>query len=144
MPNSTTPYALPSTLDSDLEKVRAYWHGLIRGKASDMPYWDDVKLSSLPQLVDRLMLISVFSKPERFRFDIVGKEIVAQFGKDFSGGFADEMETHAPLNFIRAQASATVEGRIPTYYRHDGYVRLLLPMWGDGHIGMLLGAVTAA
>ncbi len=142
MTNPATPYALPATLDADLEKVRTYWRGLIRGKASDMPYWDDVKLSSLPGLVDSLMLIEAFDKPERFRFDIVGKKLVSKYGKDFAGGFADEIDIHAPLDFIRAQASATVESRAPTYHRHGTYARLLLPMWGDGRIGMLLGAVS--
>ncbi len=137
---TTAPYALPATLEADLEKARAYWHGLIRGKASDMPYWDDVKLSALPELVDRLALIEVFDKPERFRFDIVGKGIVAKYGKDFTGGFADEIESNAPLAFFRAQASATVEGRAPTYQRQGNVARLLLPMWGDGRISMLLGA----
>jgi hypothetical protein len=39
--------------------------------------------------------------------------------------------------------SATVEGRAPTYYRSGdgaGYSRLVLPLWGDGRIGMLLVA----
>lgn len=137
---TTAPYALPATLEADLEKVRAYWHGLIRGKASDMPYWDDVKLSALPELVDRLALIEVFDKPERFRFDIVGKDIVAKYGKDFTGSFADELEPHMPLEFFRAQASATAEGRAPTYQHQGSVARLLLPMWGDGRISMLLGA----
>jgi hypothetical protein len=46
----------------------------------------------------------------------------------------------------------SVETRAPTYYRHvlgdDGaprqaeeYSRLMLPMWGEGHVGMLLGVV---
>jgi len=143
MVKPAAPYALPPMLDTDLEKVRAYWHGLIRGKASDMPYWDDVKLSSLPDLVDRLTLIESFDKPERFRFDIVGKDLVAAYGRNFAGSFADEIDTHAPLDFIRGQASATVESRAPTYYRHSGYARLLLPLWGDGRISMLLGAVIA-
>ena len=137
---STSPYALPAKLEADLEKARVYWHGLIRGQASDMPYWDDVKLSSLPDLVDRLTLIEVFDKPERFRFDIVGKEIAGKFGRDFAGSFADEIEPSTPLDFFRAQASATVEGRAPTYQRQGNVARLLLPMWGDGRISMLLGA----
>ncbi len=45
------------------------------------------------------------------------------------------------LKFLRAQASATVEARAPTFYRGAGYARMLLPMWGDGRIGMLLGAL---
>jgi hypothetical protein len=39
-----------------------------------------------------------------------------------------------------------VEARAPTYYRdaEGPSSRLLLPMWGDGRISMLLGAVAWA
>lgn len=136
-----TPYALPSTLDADLAEVHAYWRGLIRGKASDMPYWDDVKLSALPALADRLVLVAAFTKPERFRFEIVGKAISASYEAGLAGRFVDEVDVKPPLNFFRAQASATVESRAPTYYRAKDYTRLVLPLWGDGEISMLLGAV---
>ena len=41
-------------------------------------------------------------------------------------------------------ATATVETRKPTFFRPSGggYSRLLLPAWGDGHIAMLIGAVS--
>lgn len=140
----STPYALPATLEPDLAEVRAYWQSLIRGQASDMPYWDDVKLSALPKLEGQLMLIEVFEKPERFRLDILGKGLVKQYGSDATGKFADEIEPSAPFDFLRAQASATVEGRAPTYAKQGGQARLLLPLWGDGRISMILGAVTSA
>lgn len=134
------PFALPKTVESELAEVLAYWRSLIRGQASDMPFWDDVKLSALPKLEPRLFLLGAQDKPERFRFEIVGEEIARQHGKDVTGKFADEIDAGAPFDFIRAQASATVESRAPGYYRHGAYARLLLPMWGDGRIGMLLGA----
>jgi hypothetical protein len=57
-----------------------------------------------------------------------------------------------PFQYLNSQGLATIESRAPTYYRHEvaehgssrateGYSRLILPMWGDGRIGMLLGAV---
>lgn len=141
MTHSTVPYALPKTIEAELAEVRTYWRSLIRGQASDMPYWDDVKLSALPKLEDRLMLIGASEKPERFRFEIVGKDITRRYGKDVTGKFADEIEPNTPLDYIRAQSSATVEARAPTYYKHTAYARLLLPMWGNGRIGMLLGAM---
>jgi hypothetical protein len=63
----------------------------------------------------------------------------------------DEIESHHPLQYLNSQYSATVEKRAPSHYRHrpaktrvraaGDYSRLFLPMWGNGHIGMLLGAV---
>jgi hypothetical protein len=149
MPSATEPYALPQDLEPDLARVLAYWEGLKRGDAN-MPFWDDVNISALPDLLNRLMLIDVFAKPVRFRIGTVGDEIKSQHGGDLVGKFLDEIELREPLRYLQSQSSATVESRAPTYYRsratgRDGaYSRLLLPMWGDGHIGMLLGAVARA
>jgi len=60
------------------------------------------------------------------------------------GIFADEIVPQAPLDYFLSQCSACTEGRAPTYCRIAGpssYARLLLPLWGDGHINSLLGAV---
>ena len=137
----THPFALQkSRLSPDLARVLAYWKGLRRGEA-DMPFWDDARLTDLPDLSDRLMLLDVFDKPERFRFDMVGGALGAN---DLPGRFLDETPSAWPLDFLRAQASATVECGEPTYYRHDAgnaepvYGRLLIPMWGDGRISMIL------
>ncbi len=112
-----------------------------------MPFWDDVNLSMLPDLSGRLMLIEVFDKPIRFRIGMAGDEIKSKYGGDLAGKFLDDIEPHGPLRYLNSQSSATVESRIPTYFRHDaaaggGFSRILLPMWGDGRIGMLLGACT--
>ena len=54
MNTSTAPFALPWKLESQLARVQAYWEDLKRGDA-EMPFWDDVNLSALPDLSDRLM-----------------------------------------------------------------------------------------
>ncbi|PKP68399.1 MAG: hypothetical protein CVT83_05475 [Alphaproteobacteria bacterium HGW-Alphaproteobacteria-5] len=141
MTNPNCPFPLPQSLSSDLGKVHSYWQGLIRGQASEMPYWDDVKLADLPALEDRLMLVTAFAQPERFRFEIVGKEITARYGHEIASRFADDIDINPPLDFFRAQASATIECRAPTYCKAGKYERLLLPLWGEGHIGVLLGIV---
>src|SRR6516165_1400348 len=56
------PFSVPSKLEADLARVRAYWEGLKRGGAG-MPFWDDVNLAALPGLSGRLMLLDVFDKP---------------------------------------------------------------------------------
>jgi hypothetical protein len=140
MPASSVPFALPKALDKNLARVFAYWKGLERAD-NDMPFWDDVKLSALPDLVDSLLLIDAFVLPERFRFRTVGKGLAQRYGEAVGGKFLDELELRAPFGYLRAQCSATVEARAPTYHADAGYSRVLLPMWGDGHISMLLGAV---
>jgi hypothetical protein len=146
MKSFPAPYSLPQHLEPDLARVLAYWEGLKRGEAN-MPFWDDMNPSALADLSDRLMLIDVFNNPVRFRLALVGDEIKAQHGGELIGKFLDELKVREPLSYLNSQSSATVESRMPTYYRSPeagrrGYSRLLLPMWGNGHIGMLLGAVS--
>jgi len=133
------PFALPANLTPDLAQVRTYWDGLKRGE-NKVPFADDVALSKLPGLQGRLLLVDVFDKPVRVRFNIVGADVSAGYGGDLAGRFADEIEPKGPLAYFLAQASATVEARAPTFYQ-DGVARLLLPLWGNGYVSALLGAV---
>jgi hypothetical protein len=141
------PYALPAHLSADLGRVRDYWKGLLRGAAT-MPFWDDAKLSDLPELADRLFLLDSFEQPERFRLNTIGAALGA---KSLAGTFIDHAALDWPFDYLRSQASATIECAGPTCYRQEAsegppatraYSRLLLPMWGEGRIGMLLGAVS--
>lgn len=134
----THPFAVPSRLPPDLARVQSYWRGLLRG-AAQMPFWDDARLSDLPDIEARLFLVDAFEGPERFRLGVVGEEVA----KDVSGRFVDEMEPARPFAFLQAQCSAAVEAAGSTFFRSEdgGYSRLVLPMWGDGRISMLLGAV---
>jgi hypothetical protein len=133
------PFALPARLARDLGRVRDYWSSLKRGE-NNVPFWDDVNLSALPGFEGRLMLVDVFEQPQRFRLNTIGSEIRDSYGTDIVGKFVDEIDAKGPFAYFAAQASATVEAAEPTYY-HDGFARLLLPMWGGGHVAMLLGTI---
>ncbi len=147
MKRPSRPYSLPRKLERELDRVYAYWEGLKRGNA-DMPFCDDVNLSALPDVLGKLMLINILETPARFRFDaMIGDEIKNKVGKGYAGKFLDEIEVHPPFEYLNSQSSATVEGRLPTYYRRsferdtqNNYARLVLPMWGEGHINMLVAA----
>ena len=128
-----------------------YWNGLKRG-ANDVPFWDDVKFSLRSRLGRELMLIDVFESPLRFRFDLIGADLTEWYGGTIGNKFLGEIDLHTPFDELTLQCKATVEGCAPTYYcqtavregdaeHPGGYVRLLLPLWGDGRIEMLLGAV---
>ena len=149
MTTAELPFELPASLPQDLARVLNYWENLKRGDAS-MPFWDDVTLSSLPGLSERLMLVDVFESPLRFRLNTVGQDIRNQYGKNVTGKFLDEIEIRTPLDYMAAQSSATIESRLPSFYasfsskssaQQDRYVRLLLPMWGNGRIERMLGAI---
>jgi PAS domain-containing protein len=150
--SSARPFAVPTKLKGALALVLAYWEKLKRREAQ-MPFWDDVKLSALPELSARLVMIEASDKPVRFRFSfgLVGAEVRALYGGDLAGKFLDEIEMREPLQFIISQCSVAVESAQPTYYWQAAagrrgsppqreYSRLILPLWGDGRVGMLLGA----
>jgi hypothetical protein len=150
MTGDVRSYSLPDELEPDLGRVQAYWIGLKRG-ANDIPFWDDVKFSLQSRLGRDAMLIGVFENPLRFRFDLTGADLIEWYGEATGNRFVDEIKLHAPFDELTSQCRATVEGGVPTYYRQaeagrggsepGGYARLLLPLWGNGRIEMLLGAV---
>ncbi len=111
-----------------------------------MPFSDDINLSAVPELTGRTILMSAFENPERFRFEAAGDQIATQYQAPLKGEFSDEIQSRPPLEQLTEQCSATVSLRSPTYFRsaeeNGGYARLLLPSWGDGHVALLLGAVT--
>jgi hypothetical protein len=148
MTSSKRPFALPTRMPLALGRVRDYWESLKR-RENNMPFWDDVNLSSLPDLSDRMMLVDAFEDPQRFRLNTVGQRIREQYGANVTGKFVDKIDASAPFEFLSAQASTTVEARAPTFFSREpgsgqqrGYARLLLPMWGNGRIEMMLGAIT--
>ena len=116
---STAPFSLPEKLEPGLARVRAYWEGLKRG-AADIPFGDDLNITAMPDMAGRLMLIEVFDKPVRFRLGMLGEQIEGRKCDDAVGKFLGEIEVHAPLQYLNSQASATIESRAPTHYRHGG------------------------
>lgn len=102
MKRPVVPFAMPRTIAPDLARVRAYWEGLKRG-GNNMPFWDDVKTSSLPDLSDRLLLVDVFEKPQRFRLNFVGQQLIDRYGESITGNFVDEMELKHPLQYLASQ-----------------------------------------
>jgi hypothetical protein len=137
---AASPFPL-ADLEPDLEQLRAYWTSLIRGD-NDMPFLDTFSPNALANLTKRLLVLDVFDKPNRFRYNgLLGADLEAKYGGDVRDLFVHETARRAPFDFLESQAEATVESARPTYYRGTDYSRLLLPMWADGRVGMLVGAV---
>lgn len=137
------PYSVPRALPPKLDRARAYWRSLIR-RAAPMPFWDDLSFADMGNLSDHAFTLEVFDKPERFRFALVGEGLEASGVRDLDGAFLGEGPLATPFELLLSQASATVEAGRPTLYKNSGptpYGRLLLPMWGDGRIGLLLGVL---
>jgi hypothetical protein len=138
-------FLLPHRLEPGLEGVHAYWDGLKRGE-NTIPFRDDVKFSTLAQLCGDVMMIAAFENPLRFRFDLIGEDLRRHYGAAVAGRFTDEVDLHAPLDGLTDQCRAAVKRGAPTWFGHaradGGYSRLVVPLWGNGHIEMLIAAIS--
>lgn len=140
-----SPFSIDLPLSPSLDRLLGYWRGLLRGEAT-VPFADDVNMAKVEALTDEAFVLGVFEKPQRFRLDLAHSR-QARIEETLTGRFIDEVELPCPMEFLKAQASATVESMAPSFYEHRpkhaerGYGRLLLPAWGEGHVSLLLGAV---
>lgn len=135
------PFELPDRLETRLQAVLAFWQDLRRGQNA-LPFNDDLRLPQLSELPGRAFLLAVFAPPERFRIEFLNSALPAAA----TGKFLDELPPSTEFAFLRAQASATLEAAAPTLLRltdssGDSFSRLLLPMWGNGQVSMILGAL---
>jgi hypothetical protein len=150
MNHQDVPFALPRTIAPNLRRVRDYWAGLKRG-GNNIPFGDDLHLTVLSDVAAQLIVIDVFAKPPRFRLSIVGESWHDEARNDVVGRFLDEIQATPCLVFLQSQCVATLESGKPTWYaqhvrsqgstRRTVYERLLLPMWSDGRISLILGAI---
>lgn len=146
MTRTTTPFAVEAPLSPRLDDLLEYWRGLRRGDAA-MPFADDLDMVTAKAMCSDVFVLGVFERPERFRLDLAHTPNAETVETGLTGRFIDEIDLPTPLEFLRAQADATVEGMAPTIYSHRPtiaerpYARLLLPAWGEGQIKLLLGAV---
>jgi hypothetical protein len=106
MMTAAQPFPLPRQLPPTLASIHQYWKLLIRAE-NPMPFSDDVTLGPIEKLSPHLMLIDVFSVPQRFRFSRLGGNIIGKLSNDLTGQFADEIKPAEPLSYFIAQASAT-------------------------------------
>ena len=138
---------LSQLIEPGLRALHAYWSAK-RG-ARPMPARADIDPIEVPRLLPHLMLVAVSDDPLRFRFRLVGTEIVARYGAELTGRELDEIDLGGELGGVRSQYEETVRAAAPTYCRHAietrqgkylRYERLLLPLSSDGiRVDMLLG-----
>ncbi len=134
------PFPLPDHLNAGLQPVASLWQGLKRGE-NGMPFADDLGVQSISKLQGNPFLLGVLA--ERYRFEFLSDSLQ---GAAAIGSFLDEMSPNVNFSYLRAQSSATVEAAAPTFLRltqFSGYSfsRILLPLWGNGQVNLLLGAI---
>ena len=133
------------------ETVLGYWQERADGRA--VPSRHDLDpVIDLRAIAQHLFLVDVERQPLRFRFRLVGTEVVQHVGKDMTGKYLDELVDYdAQYEKVKPDYVTTAETHRPTtrimkFMTEDGghfvnYERLLLPLSDDGKtVNMLFGA----
>jgi hypothetical protein len=134
-----------------LRVLLAYWNDK-RGTRA-MPARADIDPLDVPPILPNIVLVDVTGDPPRFRFRVVGTDIVFRYGAELTGRDLEQVDLGTELGSVRSQYEETTRERVPTYCRHQietgggkllRYERLLLPLAAGGtHVDMLLGGVYA-
>jgi hypothetical protein len=134
-----------------LRSLYEYWR--MKKGARLAPSRGDVVPAEIRSLLPRIFMVDVVGAPPRFRFRLVGTEVVERFGEEITGRFLDELDLDEVNQEISDDYRKAVASCGPvcsrwTYTKHDGkllrYERILLPLSSDGKaIDMILGGAFA-
>jgi len=131
-----------------LVRLFDYWEGKRAGRP--LPARAALDPVDFPYILPNLALADVLRDPLRFRFRVVGTEIVRRDGTDLTGKTTDDHPLAEYRTLLRDTYSAVVAGGEPAVFRRerlmDGkprqYEVLYLPLAGDGvTIDMLMVAL---
>jgi hypothetical protein len=91
--NAVQPHDIPVPLLRDLY---AYWHG----KKGDrkMPSRPDICPTEIIDLLPKIVLIDVEHEPQRFRFRLVGTDVVNVMGQDATGKYLDDLSSNPVIH----------------------------------------------
>src|SRR5581483_7413897 len=126
--------------------LHRYWDAKRGGR--DMPSRDDLDPVEMAPYLGHVFLIDVESNPRRFRFRLIGTEIVLSYGRELTGKYTDAVTPPSYREMIERHYAQAVDERRPLAHRmtfredrgkrHD-LVRLTLPLSDDGaSVNMLL------
>ncbi len=131
------------------EKLRAlydYWNSKRREGA--LPRRRDIDPVEIPHLLPIIYLLGVEHDPRRFRFRLVGTDIIRWFGRDATGLYMDEPNYGRAVEAIQPHYEAVVETGEPRCdphlspqldARYRNYTRLICPLTvGSSRVDMLL------
>lgn len=136
--------------DRRLQSLYDYW--LVRRGDRPVMLRDDFDPADLPRLLKYLILADVGDGGRAVRYRVVGTEIVAAHGLDYTGLTVQELTSGPTLDYTYALYGAVVDGRLPVYsegrfrwsekeYRLTRRLHLPLSRDGDGVDMVLAGQV---
>jgi hypothetical protein len=133
----------------ELKQLLAYWEKKKGDRIA--PSRADIDPTEIKGLLPYVGLADVQRDPMRFRFRLVGTEITANYGREVTGRFLDEVDLNQHQHAIGDEYRRVVERCEPVCTtweitradgRHISYERLAMPLSSDGKtVDMLLGGI---
>ena len=124
----------------EMNEIHDYW--LAKRGQRRMPSRQDIEPTEIPRLLRNVMLIDVLHDPARFRYRLIGTNVVDATGENRTGKCFDSVDFFAANPIVREQYDAVVATGEPVhslepFYRLDTrreyeVERLLLPLSSDG------------
>ena len=139
--------AMPEIDHPKLRQLYDYWDSKRAGRA--MPARPDIDPLEIRPLLTNLALIDVEQEPRRYRYRLVGTELVGILGQELTGKYLDEMPllyrtfavgAYAEIMDRKTPTYHVFDTVIPAVFRSVRYKRLMLPLSPDGGetIGMIM------
>lgn len=133
-----------------LVQALEYWRSR-RGERS-MPRRADIDPVAIPRLLPYLRITEVVEGGKRFRYRLVGTEVVEKHGWDYTGSYLDEVLKGDHLAIVASGYRTVIRERRPAFVR-SRYItprqvemvsnRVLMPLSEDGvEVNMILAAFT--
>lgn len=145
------------SIDDDVQR-RLYRHWLEKRGGRRMPSRQDIDPLELRDVLGDLGLLDVepggSGEPQRFRYRLIGTNMVEFFGRDFTGEYVEESKTGEYARKLGELYRDCAAHRVPMYWQgvfeyqnrtHWRVRRLLLPLSTDGEtVDMILFSTTFA
>jgi hypothetical protein len=129
----------PADLPPPLDQLYNYWASKLGGRR--MTARADIDPAEIKQLLPILLLTDVIGEEPRFRYRLVGTDVVKRFGRELTGHYVEDMLKGDYGRSVIGIYKAVVEQRRPFYSRTRvvvsnggmfGSDRLMLPLSADG------------
>jgi hypothetical protein len=140
--------------DHRISEDRSAWHPLVRrfydywlsvAPPGRLPGRQNIRPEDLIPLLPRLWMVEVHRNPLRFRYRLVGTEIVRSVGRELTGGWLDEVQPEVVANAMAhdryrfvAETGRPTWRRGPIYWRREPMQRTIencmVPLAADGVI----------
>lgn len=128
--------------------LHRYWDSKRAGRA--MPARGDLWPEEMVAFLGYILLVDVESAPRRFRYRLIGTEIVNSYGVDLTGRYTSELRPDEYRNMVERHYGEAVDQRRPRLHRMEftekpgkvhELIRFTLPLADDGAtVNMLIAA----